>query len=364
MQKKVLIVDDEEDLTWSISKNLARDKELYDLICVNSGKEALSVLSQVPVDLVVSDIKMPEMTGLDLLLEIKEHYPRTKVIIMTAYGSQDIQQEASRRGSLHYIEKPFEIEELRTLIVNAITEKKGFEGQVSDFQLSDIIQMNCLGRINTALIVEKDNEIGTIYFEDGNIVHAEVGSLVGENALYEILSWEGGKFTSKRGLHTPKETINKGWQSLLLEGMRRKDEIAPESPEVKEEERMRRLGKINLSLNEIAKIKGVLLVGIVTQDGFINASILSKEGESKEFDLGALGLVISPALKYAESLSNELKSTGGMKQMMVECEDKIAFISNIPSRTEILLVVADVNTNLGGIRLEAKKQGQVLKDLL
>jgi DNA-binding NtrC family response regulator len=52
--KRVLIVDDEEDLTWSVSKNLARDHRQYELICVNSGSEALHVLNQIPVDLVVS----------------------------------------------------------------------------------------------------------------------------------------------------------------------------------------------------------------------------------------------------------------------------------------------------------------------
>ena len=96
--KRVLIVDDEEDLTWSISKHLAKDKDKYELLAVNSAKEALKVLNKVPAELVISDIRMPEMSGLDLLLEIRQNYPSTKVIIMTAYGSHEVQQQANECG--------------------------------------------------------------------------------------------------------------------------------------------------------------------------------------------------------------------------------------------------------------------------
>lgn len=211
--KKVLIVDDEEDLTWSISKNLSRDKEKFEIICVNSGKEALEVLAHTEVELVVSDIRMPEISGLDLLLEIKEKYAKVKVIIMTAFGSPDYEKEAFDRGCIYYLEKPFEINHLRELIIDSLSEKKGFVGEVSDFQLSDIIQMNCLGRLTTALYIEKDADHGVIFFRDGNIVHAEADSLIGEDAFYRILTWEGGSFRSKKGFETNEETIFKGWQS-------------------------------------------------------------------------------------------------------------------------------------------------------
>ena len=71
-RKRVLVVDDEEDLTWSISKHLSKDVEKYELICVNSGVKALEVLSQLPVDLVISDIRMPEISGLELLTKTQK----------------------------------------------------------------------------------------------------------------------------------------------------------------------------------------------------------------------------------------------------------------------------------------------------
>ena len=215
-RKRVLVVDDEDDLTWSISKHLAKDKDKYELICVNSGKKALEVLSQLPVVLVISDIRMPEISGLDLLVKIKDFYPTTKVVIMTAYGSSEAHDEANARGCLKYIEKPFEINELRQIILEVIEEKKGFKGTITDFHLSDLIQMNCLGRMTSCLYVNRDESEGKIYFAEGNLIHAECDSMEGEEAFYEMLSWEGGGFSTKRGEEAPKETIIKGWQSLLL----------------------------------------------------------------------------------------------------------------------------------------------------
>ena len=73
--KKVLIVDDEETLTWSMSKSLSKDRDKYEVIVANNGKEALNLLKTNKIDLVISDIRMPDINGLDLLVKIKKEYP-------------------------------------------------------------------------------------------------------------------------------------------------------------------------------------------------------------------------------------------------------------------------------------------------
>ena len=183
---KVLIVDDEETLTWSMTKTLAKDQGKYELVIANTGSEALKVLQKDPIDVVVTDIRMPDINGLELLSTIRKQYPSTKVIIMTAYGSPEVHKEATRRGSYFYLEKPFEISDIRTLILKALEEKRGgFVGQVVDLQLVDIIQMGCLGRFTMSLSVSKGNEEGLIYFQNGEIAHAELGDLEGKEAGFE-----------------------------------------------------------------------------------------------------------------------------------------------------------------------------------
>ncbi|NUM79915.1 response regulator [bacterium] len=363
MKKKVLVVDDEEDLTWSISKNLAKDKDIYEIVCVNNGQEALNVLSQVPVDLVVSDIKMPGITGLDLLMKIKETYASTKVIIMTAFGSADVQKEATARGSLYYIEKPFEIEDLRTLINKALADKKGFDGKVTDFQLSDLIQMNVLGRMVAALVVTKDKERGTIYFAEGNIVHAECGSVVGDEAFYKILSWEDGKFEFRKGERSDQESITRGWQSLLLEGMRRKDEVTPESKtQMKEVSRQESLEKIKGCLAEFIKLKGVDLIAIVDSSGFSRASLQNDKKEDV-LDITSLPGIVTPGLEYLSKCNTEVKGSG-LRIVTIEYNNKTLILSPVPTGNEWLFIVCEPEVNLGAVRMAIKKQVPVLTDIL
>ena len=224
--KRVLIVDDEETLTWSMAKSLSKDREKYEVMIANNGREALNLLRKHKIDLVISDIRMPDINGLDLLVRIKMEHPQTKVIIMTAYGSSDVQKEANRRGSLYYIEKPFEIADIRKIIIDLIGKKRGFQGKVFDVQLSDIIQMNCLGRLTTALVITRDGEKGVIYFNEGEIIHAECGEQKGTEAFYRILSWDEGEFISNIGFIPPVQTIYQNWEHLLVEAMRRNDDKA------------------------------------------------------------------------------------------------------------------------------------------
>lgn len=222
--KKILIVDDEETLTWSMAKSLSKDKDKYEVLIANNGREALNLLEKNKIDLVISDIRMPDINGLDLLVKIRKEYPETKVIIMTAYGSSDVQKEANRRGSLYYVEKPFEISDIRKIVLNLIGKKKGFKGKVYGLQLTDIIQMNCLSRLTTTLIITRDGERGVIYLNEGEIIHAECGDQKGTDAFYKILSWQEGEFVSNIGSPSPVQTIYQNWEHLLVEAMRRNDD--------------------------------------------------------------------------------------------------------------------------------------------
>jgi DNA-binding response OmpR family regulator len=222
--KKVLIVDDEETLTWSMARSLSKDKDNYEVLIANNGREALNFLEKNKIDLVISDIRMPDINGLDLLVRIKKEYPQTKVIIMTAYGSADVQKEANQRGSLYYVEKPFEISDLRKIIIDLIGKKKGFRGKVFGLQLTDIIQINCLSRLTTALIITRNGEKGVIYLNEGEIIHAECGEQKGTDAFYRILGWQDGEFLSNVGVTPPVQTIYQNWEHLLVEAMRRNDD--------------------------------------------------------------------------------------------------------------------------------------------
>lgn len=353
LRKRVLIVDDEEDLTWSISKHLAKDKDKYDIVAVNNAHEALKILKKDAVEVVVTDIRMPEISGLDLLLKIKKNYPDTKVIIMTAYGSSEVQDEANKRGCFKYIEKPFEIQQLRKMILDAVEERKGFEGRISDFQLSDIIQMNCLGRLTNALHVQKGNLNGVIFFEDGNIIHAALDGSEGEEAFYEIVSWEGGTFSVSKGQESSKETIFKGWQTLLLEGLRRADEKRNRKLFEEEQEFIQKREKISALLKSMLKAKGILVSALCDADGELIASVVQDEYETR-FQLDKIIEQIRHLLGSLSKLAHELR-LGREKELLFDFEDGLVNIIQIPRLDRILILITDKSINTGLLRMETKK---------
>jgi DNA-binding NtrC family response regulator len=118
--KKMMIVDDEETLTYSLYQSFILAQQNYEVVTASSGEEASAKLKSARFDLVITDISMPGMSGIDLLNFIKENYPNTEVIIMTAYGSDEKREEAMRNGARYYIEKPFEIKEFKQLVMDLL----------------------------------------------------------------------------------------------------------------------------------------------------------------------------------------------------------------------------------------------------
>jgi len=118
--KKLLIVDDEETLTFSLYQYFILAKQNYEVVTAASGDEAWEKINHENYDLVITDIRMPGMSGLELLAKIKKHYPHLEVIIMTAFGSEDKKEEAMKKGARFYLEKPFEMKEIKQLVMDIL----------------------------------------------------------------------------------------------------------------------------------------------------------------------------------------------------------------------------------------------------
>jgi DNA-binding NtrC family response regulator len=110
MSEKILVVDDEDIIRESLSYIL--NKEKYDVDEAANGKIAFDMLKDKSYDLVITDLEMPEMKGIELLEEIKKLNVQTNTIVITAYGSVDTAIAALRSGASDYILKPVEFDEL------------------------------------------------------------------------------------------------------------------------------------------------------------------------------------------------------------------------------------------------------------
>jgi len=118
---QILIVDNERSMRDFLS--IVLKKEGYHCKTAEDGEHALKVIEKEPVDLVLSDIKMPKMNGLELLKALKVASPETVVVMMTAFASTETAVEAMKEGALDYLTKPFQIDEVKLIIKNALERK-------------------------------------------------------------------------------------------------------------------------------------------------------------------------------------------------------------------------------------------------
>jgi hypothetical protein len=101
---------------------------------------------------------------------------------------------------------------------------EGFEGEVAGLGLSDLLQLNARNRFSGCFRIRHDDGLGLIFFRDGEIVHAELGAKIGEEAVWDILEWQTGRFAVEPNVVTARRSIQKGVEHLLLDAHRVLDE--------------------------------------------------------------------------------------------------------------------------------------------
>ncbi len=221
---KVLIVDDEAELRKSVSSILTQqltDCE-FEMVEAGNGREALDAVQKTPFDLVVMDVRMPEMTGIEALEKIKEHDPRTFVVIMTAHANLEDAVQAIKFGAYDYIEKPVQPEKLLEIVRKAVETQE----MVSDLALSspildddidtefvgssqkmrDIFDLiNRLANVETTVMIRGENGTGkelvarAIHFNSprkhGEFVAINCGAIPESLMESEFFGHERGAFT-------------------------------------------------------------------------------------------------------------------------------------------------------------------------
>jgi DNA-binding NtrC family response regulator len=125
---KVLLVDDEVEFMETLVKRLKKRNLIVS--GVSSGEQAIEALAQAPVDIVVLDVKMPGMDGLETLTEIKKSCPLVEVIMLTGHASMEVAIEGMEQGAFDYLMKPMDIDELLYKLQDAYKKKKLHEERI------------------------------------------------------------------------------------------------------------------------------------------------------------------------------------------------------------------------------------------
>jgi CheY-like chemotaxis protein len=191
MGKRILLVDDEKSVAFFLAENLAELGAGYQVETANSGEEALSKMTAHAFDLVITDLRMPGIDGLELIEQARARSPHTRLILMTAYGNTRVEATAYRLGACRYLAKPFPIQELVTAVQAALAEVKTPGRDIlvlSDTRFDEIAR--CLADLSFEVSAQ------CILLSDVNgQMLAHVGTTEGVD-LQVLLSLIGGSFAT------------------------------------------------------------------------------------------------------------------------------------------------------------------------
>ena len=236
-RSKVLIVDDEDNIVLALHRVLYQDNDRYDVLVASSAEIAQQILEGVRVDVLVTDVQLPEKSGMDLLSWVAVQAPSTRVIVMTAFDVSGIKDRAHAFGCLQLMRKPFDVHEMRAAILRALSLRDSFAGNLAELSSVDVIQMLCIGRKSVALRLSEGASTGVIHIENGQPVHAVWDDVAGEEAFFRILAVKNGLFYTAPLPPDVERSMRGDWQYLLIEGMRRLDEAAAGRAELADAER-------------------------------------------------------------------------------------------------------------------------------
>lgn len=220
--KKVLVVDDDHGFLLSLQDMCRERVDAFEVVTAGNGKEALAVLAAQPVDLVVTDLKMPEMDGFELVSRMSRLKNSVPIIAMTAFGTPEMEDRLMDLGAFQYIEKPVDFELLLQKIKDGLAA--GAKGQVSGVSLSSFLQLLELDRKTCTIMARAGKRVGLLFFKNGSLINAYAEPLAGLDAAFEIISWDQAEIEIHNFCRNRKQTIDAPLGFILIEGARLSDE--------------------------------------------------------------------------------------------------------------------------------------------
>jgi two-component system, NtrC family, response regulator PilR len=203
----ILVVDDEPNIIEVLE--IVLQDEGMEVLKSNSGFEALTLLHERDVDLVISDIRMPDVSGVELLREVKEFSPDTAFIMITAFASTETAIEALQHGAFDYITKPFRMEELRSIVHSALDQKKNRKPQAvpSTDEMEAIQGQKLFQALHGSNVVGKSPKMLEVYRTIGTVAMGDSTVLItGESGT--------GKELVARAMHEASRRRDKPFVSI------------------------------------------------------------------------------------------------------------------------------------------------------
>jgi DNA-binding NarL/FixJ family response regulator len=247
----------EDDLVTSVALGKVIRKGVPDAMVLSARTlaEARLMLGEYTITFFILDINLPDGSGIDFILDVTKANPDASIVLMTSTPLPEYRDQAEAFGVMNFMPKPVDNQKLVALIKESLVAAQpagkeegsslfgaslsrlkrlvGFsetappaprEGDTTFFRASlsrltvlDIIQLKCLNSITQGIVFKSSKHgVGRVFFQNGDIIHAETERATGMAALSEIIGWKGGQAEEIPDGMPPERTISGRWQNALL----------------------------------------------------------------------------------------------------------------------------------------------------
>jgi CheY-like chemotaxis protein len=227
---KILILDDEADWLELCRDIFAQLPSKPEIRTCTSSPRALALMDSEPFRLLILDLKMPRMDGLQVLSVVRRRYPELRTVVLSGLEDEELRSRAYALGAdLFWLKNDMQRDSkmfmdcLESLLGR--DPDGGFRG-IQSKGLMDIIQMECLSRSSTVLRITRGPLVAKLWFQSGELFDAEAEGARGEVAFRRILAWKSGTFENLPAEPDHERTITKPINALLLESAQTMDENA------------------------------------------------------------------------------------------------------------------------------------------
>ncbi len=335
--KNLLLIDDEVNLLDSLREGLSSESALFNTHIAHSVDEAISLIRTHQFDLIITDIRMPEKSGLELLIFLREIAYSGEIMVMTAYGDEEISAHIKTLGGAKIIAKPFDYDWFKNMVVDFFSEK-GFSGTIDSIDLTTLLQVIHMEKKTTGIEININSDKGFLFFKDGELINAEYKEYEGEEAAMRLISLNSGHFNVVKVKQNIKRKIKVPFMNFLIGIMKDVDELVENR---KSDSGVREMVSLDNQILSVVKD----IVGYKWSVFFnVNEDIVLRDignGFDEEPYVSMFSNILDSA---AFVMQNE--GHGGIELLMLNTENTVFIFSELKKNDVRMVLALDINGNL------------------
>lgn len=220
-RQKILIVDDDTEVL-SVFTAAVNAKGQHDVLTAENGKIALELTKFIKIHVIIADLNIPDMDGIQLLQAIHRREPDMGLFLMTWNPSSEVQKMVPKIHADAIFEKPLNIPDVLSTVESSLRSDP--KGEVKGFGTSAFLQMIEMEEKTCSLQVRSAGRVGFLFFRKGRLIAAQTGDLKSDEAAYDIINWQDAAIEVVHATPEKRVEINRPLMHILVEAARRHDE--------------------------------------------------------------------------------------------------------------------------------------------